>query len=57
MNPVLVLVPAAALILGPRLWVSHVLKQHNRKEEDLPLTARELALTGLEEIFEKFPRL
>lgn len=43
MNPVLILVPAAALILGPRLWVSHVLKQHNRKEEDLPLTARELA--------------
>ena len=43
MNPVLILVPAAALIMGPRLWVSHVLKQHNRKEEDLPLTARELA--------------
>ena len=43
MNPVLILGPAAALILGPRFWVSHVLKQHNRKEEDLPHTARELA--------------
>ena len=43
MHPVLILVPAAALVLGPRLWVSHVLKQHNRKDEELPLTARELA--------------
>ena len=43
MYPALILVPAAALILGPRLWVNHVLKQHNRKQNALPLTARELA--------------
>ena len=43
MHPVIILVPAAALILGPRLWVNYVLKQHNRTENELPLTARELA--------------
>jgi hypothetical protein len=31
-HPVVVLVPALALILGPRLWVGHVLKQHNRRD-------------------------
>lgn len=36
MHPVLILVPAAALIPGPRLWLRHVLKQHNRKENELP---------------------
>jgi Zn-dependent membrane protease YugP len=55
MHPVLILVPAAALILGPRLWVSHVLKQHNRKEGDIPVTAGELArelldLHGLQQV-------
>jgi len=43
MNPILILAPAAALIIGPRLWVNHVLRQHNRKEENFPCTARELA--------------
>jgi Zn-dependent membrane protease YugP len=43
MHPVLVLIPVATLFLGPRLWANHVLRQHNRQEEDLPLTARELA--------------
>ena len=43
MHPVLILVPAATLIIGPRLWVRHVLKQHNRKQDTLPLSARELA--------------
>ena len=32
MHPVVVLVPALVLILGPRLWVGHVLKQHNRRD-------------------------
>ena len=43
MHPVLILVPAAALIPGPRLWLRHALKQHNRNENELPVTARELA--------------
>lgn len=43
MHPMIILIPAAALILGPRLWVNYVLKQHNRKNNELPLTARELA--------------
>jgi Zn-dependent membrane protease YugP len=43
MHPAYVLIPVATLFLGPRLWVNHVLRQHNRQEEDLPLTARELA--------------
>jgi Zn-dependent membrane protease YugP len=43
MNPVILIVPAAALAIGPRLWVTHVLRQHNRRDEDVPVTARELA--------------
>ena len=43
MHPVILIAPAAVLILGPRLWVNHVLQQHNRREEDFPVTARELA--------------
>ncbi len=43
MHPIVIILPAAALIVGPRLWVSHVLKQYNRKEEDLPCTAAQLA--------------
>ncbi|MGD2111737.1 MAG: zinc metallopeptidase [Gammaproteobacteria bacterium] len=43
MHPVLVLVPAAALILGPRLWVNHVLQHYNRRDENLACTAGELA--------------
>ncbi len=33
MHPLVLLVPVAALILGPRIWVKQVLKQHNRKED------------------------
>lgn len=42
MHPMLILLPAAALVLGPKLWVNQVLKQHNRKEEFAD-TAAELA--------------
>lgn len=49
MHPVVILIPAAALILGPRLWVGHVLKQHNQKDEDLPGTAAELARQWLDQ--------
>jgi Zn-dependent membrane protease YugP len=43
MNPIIIIVPAAALIVGPRLWVNHVLRQYNQREGDFPGTARELA--------------
>lgn len=43
MHPVLIVVPAMALILGPRFWVRHVLRQYDREEGDYPSTAGELA--------------
>ncbi len=43
MHPAIILIPAATLILGPRLWVAYVLRQHNRKDEDFGGTAAELA--------------
>jgi hypothetical protein len=48
MHPLLVLVPVAVLILGPRLWVKKVLNKNNRVEvEGLP-TGGELAKELLE---------
>jgi Zn-dependent membrane protease YugP len=43
MHPALILVSAAALILGPGLWVKRVLEQHNREEEDFPATGGDAA--------------
>lgn len=43
MHPVLIVIPAAVLIFGPRLLVGYVLKRHDRREEDFPLTAGEMA--------------
>jgi Zn-dependent membrane protease YugP len=43
MHPAFALVPILTLVLGPRLWVGYVLKQHNRRDEGLPLNASELA--------------
>ncbi len=43
MHPVLVLIPVAALILGPRLWVRRVLQRHNLSDEKFPLEAQQLA--------------
>lgn len=43
MHPLLLLVPVAALVLGPRLWVKRVLKQHNRKENESFPSGGELA--------------
>ena len=43
MNPVLVLIPAVALVLGPQLWVNHVLKRNNRRDQRRLPTGRELA--------------
>ncbi len=43
MHPAFALVPILTLVLGPRLWVGYVLKQHNRRDARLPLNASELA--------------
>lgn len=43
MHPLVLLVPAAALIFGPQIWVKRVLKQHNRKEQTGFLAGGELA--------------
>ncbi|MEA3413274.1 MAG: zinc metallopeptidase [Pseudomonadota bacterium] len=42
MHPVLIIIPAAALIFGPRLWVRQVLKRHNKSDASIPLTGAEL---------------
>lgn len=43
MHPVLFLIPATALVIAPRIWVNHILRQHNLKEGNFPVTAAELA--------------
>ena len=42
MHPALLLVPALGLILGPRIWVSRVLREHDQVE-DLPSSAGQVA--------------
>lgn len=48
MHPALLLIPAAALILAPRLWVREVLQRHNRTDIPLPGTASEVARAMLD---------
>lgn len=43
MHPVVIVIPAAVLILGPRAWVNHLLKKHDKNELDLPVTAGKFA--------------
>lgn len=43
MHPALILIPAAALIFGPRLWVNRVLKKHSREDANLSTTGGDLA--------------
>ncbi|MDJ0871662.1 MAG: zinc metallopeptidase [Gammaproteobacteria bacterium] len=43
MHPVLVLIPAVALILGPQLWVRHVLGRNNRRVDSRLRSGGELA--------------
>ncbi len=43
MHPLVVLLPAAALILGPRLIVGHVLKRHSREDGTISVTGGALA--------------
>ncbi len=48
MHPIVILLPAAALVFGPRLWVRHVLKQHDCTDESLPASAAEVARAMLD---------
>jgi Zn-dependent membrane protease YugP len=43
MHPIVILIPAAALILAPRLWVKQVLEKHNGQDDRFALSAAELA--------------
>ena len=42
MHPALLLIPALGLVLGPRVWVNRVLREHDA-EQDLPASASEVA--------------
>ena len=48
MHPALILLPAAALVIGPRLWVRHVMGKHAEEKEEVAETASELARTLLD---------
>ena len=43
MHPVMIVIPAAILILGPRAWVNHLLRKHDKKDLYLTVTAGEFA--------------
>ena len=43
MHPILILLPAAVLVFGPRLWVKRVLVRHDSPQDSLPCTGGELA--------------
>ncbi len=43
MHPVVILISAAAIVFGPRLWANYILTQQYRKDEDISITAGELA--------------
>jgi Zn-dependent membrane protease YugP len=43
MHPVVILIPVAALIFAPRLWVNHVLRRHNGHDGRYRLDASHLA--------------
>lgn len=43
MHPALILLPVAALLFAPRLWVNQVLKRHHRIDDTLPDTGHGVA--------------
>ena len=43
MHPLLILIPAVALLFGPKLWVRHVLKKHHEDDPSLAGTGGEVA--------------
>lgn len=48
MHPVIIVIPAAILIFGPRAWVSRLLKKHDMNVLDTSVTAREFARDALD---------
>ena len=49
MHPAVALVPALALVVGPRLWVRYVLERNDRHEEYFEQTAGEVARALLDQ--------
>ncbi len=49
MHPALIIIPAAALFFGPRLWVRHVINQFNGDDDSLPGTGSEFARSLLDQ--------
>lgn len=49
MHPAVIIIPAAALIVGPRLWVNRVLKRYDQNELDGSGTAAEVARSLLDD--------
>ncbi len=43
MHPLVILIPAAALLFGPKLWVRRVVDKHHRKDVSLAGTGAEVA--------------
>ncbi|MCP3868789.1 MAG: zinc metallopeptidase [Gammaproteobacteria bacterium] len=43
MHPILIIVPAAVLLFGPRFWVKRVMGRYNHEDGTLTRTGRELA--------------
>ncbi|MGB5468402.1 MAG: zinc metallopeptidase [Sedimenticolaceae bacterium] len=43
MHPVMIVIPAAILILGPRAWASYLIRKHDDEDLDVSVTAREFA--------------
>ncbi len=43
MHPAVILIPVAALIFGPQLWVKKVMKRYNRTQEDQFFTGGDMA--------------
>lgn len=48
MHPILIIIPAVALIFGPRLWVKHVLKHYNQDDVGNSSTGAEVARSLLD---------
>jgi len=48
MHPVVIVIPAAILIFGPRAWVGHLLRRHDKRVLDVSVTAGEFARQTLD---------
>jgi Zn-dependent membrane protease YugP len=48
MHPVIIVIPAAILIFGPRAWVNRLLRKHEKNVLNTSVTAREFARDSLD---------